>query len=319
MVRKWRVIRRIWATAGSIVMVGFVGWSFLAYRATDEATNALLGDARVEVTRREGYWWFAKRADTQAGTVGLLVFPGALVDPVGYAPLARAVAAAGFPVLLVELPWRGAFFAADGAAAIKRARKAMQEASTVAHWVIAGHSRGAVVAALMLRDHEREVSGLVLIGTTHPRDFSLAHVTVPVTKVVGTRDCIAAIRKSEGNRHLLPAATRWMVIEGGNHSQFGWYGFQPGDCFATIDRDRQQQLTIRAVLDALETVEGLFGAKSLTLYQALTPPLVRPQSAALPREVINRTALVPTWSFCRGGKRHSRVANLSGARASMST
>jgi hypothetical protein len=97
------------------------------------------------------------------------------------------------------------------------------------------------------------VGGLVLIGTSHPRDFTLADVTAPVTKILGTRDGVAPLDKSEENRHLLPATTRWVLIEGGNHSQFGWYGFQPEDRSATINRDRQQALTIKAIVNTLES------------------------------------------------------------------
>jgi len=43
-------------------------------------------------------------------------------------------------------------------------------------------------------------------------------------------------------------------VEGGNHSQFGWYGFQPGDRRATIDAAAQRSVMIRAVLDLLTTV-----------------------------------------------------------------
>ncbi|MBA3890466.1 MAG: hypothetical protein H0X64_08040 [Gemmatimonadaceae bacterium] len=44
---------------------------------------------------------------------------------------------------------------------------------------------------------------------------------------VGTRDGLASPAEVRGNAGLLPAHTRWIWIEGGNHFQFGWYGFQP--------------------------------------------------------------------------------------------
>jgi predicted alpha/beta-hydrolase family hydrolase len=72
-----------------------------------------------------------------------------------------------------------------------------------------------------------------------------------VTKIVGTRDGLASRAEVERNRAKLPADTRWVWIEGGNHSQFGWYGFQPGDHRATIDADVQRATMIHAVIDAL--------------------------------------------------------------------
>jgi len=125
----------------------------------------------------------------------------------------------------------------------------------VTTWVVAGHSRGGVIASRFARDGGPSLGGLVLIGTSHPRDFSLAHLTLPVVKILGTRDCVAEIEKSEANRHLLPPTARWITIDGGNHSQFGWYGFQPGDCWATIDRERQHAATMRVLLEVLSSLE----------------------------------------------------------------
>jgi hypothetical protein len=56
----------------------------------------------------------------------------------------------------------------------------------------------------------------------------------------------------EANAYLLPAATYWIEIEGGNHAQFGYYGMQLGDNRATISREQQQTLTVQAILTALD-------------------------------------------------------------------
>jgi pimeloyl-ACP methyl ester carboxylesterase len=123
-------------------------------------------------------------------------------------------------------------------------------------WIVAGHSRGAVAATSLAASRTRGIAGLVLVGTTHPRDVDLSALAVPVTKVVGTHDRIAPLKKAEANRHLLPPATRWVRIEGGNHSQFGWYGFQPGDRFAEITREEQQAQMIAVILHMLQETGG---------------------------------------------------------------
>ena len=92
---------------------------------------------------------------------------------------------------------------------------------------------------------------MLLVGTTHPRDVDLSTLKWPVTKVVGTNDGIAPITAVDANRALLPAATHWVRIKGGNHSQFGWYGFQPLDHFAGTTREAQHEQLIQAVVDAL--------------------------------------------------------------------
>src|SRR5688572_9207626 len=108
-----------------------------------------------------------------------------------------------------------------------------------------------MLAARFLHENRTGLAGLALIGTTHPRDFSLAGVTMPVTKIYGTRDGVASFDKIRQNRHLLPPNTTWVEIEGGNHVQFGYYRHQLGDSEATISRAEQQKLVETALLAAL--------------------------------------------------------------------
>ena len=246
--RLWPLIRRVWITVGITATVVFVTWSLIAYRATAEARRALASDSRVTVTDAGTHWSFDPAAPS---ATGLVFFAGALVDPVAYAPLARAVADAGFTVMLVELPRRGAFGGADGPEVFGRARAAAASRGKVTRWVVAGHSRGGVVAAQVVRDGFPGLAGGVLIGTSHPRDFSIASTTVPMTRVYGTRDTVADVDKLERTRPNLPPSTRIVAIDGANHSQFGYYGFQPGDWPATISREAQQAITRAALLDAL--------------------------------------------------------------------
>ena len=247
-----RIVHRVWITAGLSATVVFALWSLLAYRASGEARAAGRGDERVRVEHADGVRRFVPFPGAGA-PVGLLFFPGGLVDPAAYAPLARAAAAGGFEAAIVELPRRGAFGGADEPALYVRAREVMRAPRGPARWVVAGHSRGAVVASRLASEGAPGLAGLVLIGTTHPRDVDLSALGAPVTKVVGTRDGLARPAAVEANAHLLPEATRWVRIVGGNHSQFGWYGFQPGDRFATISAERQRSITIEAVLDALRS------------------------------------------------------------------
>jgi len=243
----------VWATLGAAAGIVFFGWSFWAFRPDAPARRALEGDEHVGVVQGEAWRSFVPRGRT--AKVGLLFFPGGLVDPVAYAPLVHGVAARGYVCLLVDLPRRGAFGGADGGTVFGRARAAMREHPEVSAWVAAGHSKGGAVAARMLHEQAWDLAGLVLIGTTHPRDFSLAHSPVPVTRIAGSRDRIASLPRMRANDRLLPASTRTLEIEGANHSQFGYYGLQPGDRFATISLERQQAATLAGILTALEDAQ----------------------------------------------------------------
>lgn len=97
------------------------------------------------------------------------------------------------------------------------------------------------------------MTGLILLGTTHPRDFSLSDSRLAITKLYASADGVAPLADVLANATLLPPSTRWVAIKGGNDSQFGHYGFQPGDRWASLSRTEQETETLKAVLAALET------------------------------------------------------------------
>lgn len=120
-----------------------------------------------------------------------------------------------------------------------------------------GHSRGAAIASRFALLHGEFFNGLILIGTTHPKEeaFDLSTSTLAVTKVYATNDGLASVDEVKANSQFLPEDTNWVLIEGGNHSQFGYYGSQLGDNSATISREVQQKLTVEAVLSALKSIQ----------------------------------------------------------------
>ena len=254
--RLWHRIRKIWITLGISAAAVFTLWSLIAYRASAEARAALASNDEVTVKHDAGVWTFTPARASSPSPVALVFFPGSLVDPVAYAPIVRAAAAAGNRAYIVELPRRGAFGGGQDPAIMTTLRALLDEADTPKRWVVAGHSLGGVVASNVAASNLRGFGGLVLIGTSHPRDVDLSALAVPVTKIVGTRDGLASRQEVEGNAHLLPKSTRWIWIDGGNHSQFGWYGFQPFDGRATISRAAQQKAMIDGTLDMLRVAAG---------------------------------------------------------------
>jgi pimeloyl-ACP methyl ester carboxylesterase len=249
----WRVIRRIWITLGLGATAVFIAWSVIAYRANAEARAATRPNSHVSVDHGDGLWRFTP-ISARATSPALVFFPGALVDPRAYAPLAQAVASAGYPVILVELPRRGAFGGADAPELASRIRSVIP-AGGPRPIVAGGHSRGAVVATRIAAENPARLAGLLIVGSSHPRDHDLSSLEIPVTKIVGTRDGLASPAEVRGNAALLPPHTRWLWIEGGNHSQFGWYGFQPMDRWPGIDASVQRAALIGGVLDLLAGVE----------------------------------------------------------------
>lgn len=238
--RIWRVVRIVWVTLG--VLSPVVLWWGMNASGVPEGT--LVSSETVEIVRAQDTIDFRPRPDDPA-RAGLLFFPGALVDPEAYAPMARRLAEAGHRVVIVRLPFRMAPTSGYQQLAFQTVRETM--AASPRRWAVGGHSRGGKLATQFAAAFPGAAAGLVLIGTTHPREIDLSGVTAPVTKIFGSRDNVATpddMRKYASN---LPRHTTFVEIAGGNHRQFGHYRFQLMDGRAAIGREEQQ----RQMLDAL--------------------------------------------------------------------
>ncbi len=240
----WRKrIRIVWMTFG----FGFMGWIVWNMQAHGVPADAWQSTSSVAVERGDHATAFLP-VTPQPDRPFVAFLPGGAVDPDAYVPVVRALADEGWPVALVELPWRTAF-TDDARRELWRRVAAVQE-----RWargrplVLGGHSRGAALSAQFAAEHRTSVSALMLIATTHPRDHDLSQLSIPVIKVSGTRDCVASEAASRANAHLLPSATTWVSLDGANHAQFGYYGSQLGDCSATITREDQQRQLLNALL-----------------------------------------------------------------------
>ena len=215
--------------------------------------GVLQSDVRIAVAHTDEAIVFAPKGSE--GSVGLLFFHGAVVEPSAYAPLMRAVAENGFLAAIVKLPYRFAPLESHRREAIRRALQIAAQKGAVDRWVVAGHSKGGVIAAGLVHDDPSSVDALILIGTSHPRDFDLSNIGLPVKKIFASNDGIATVEKIEGTRRNLPEHTQWIEIVGGNHSQFGYYGHQLFDGQATVDRSEQQRRTLEEILATLESLE----------------------------------------------------------------
>jgi pimeloyl-ACP methyl ester carboxylesterase len=84
----------------------------------------------------------------------------------------------------------------------------------------------------------------------------MSNLPIPVVSISGSQDGLATPQKIEENRRLQPAHTRFVVIQGGNHAQFGSYGAQPGDGPATIPASAQWEQTVKATVELLQQISS---------------------------------------------------------------
>lgn len=242
------MLKKILITIGILsllVVVGFVFWALSANPIMPAANQALVSDGQVQVTDDR---WLAFQPVGQGAETGLIFYPGGRVNYRAYAPIARAVAAEGFLVIVVPMPLNMAVFNPYAAEDVIKAFPEIRQ------WVVGGHSLGGAMAANFTLQYPGAVEGLLLLAAYPANSDDLSSSGLEVVSVYASNDGLATVEKIEASRTLLPAGTKFVLIEGGNHAQFGDYGEQGSDGSAAIDRAEQQAQAVSAALDLLRNI-----------------------------------------------------------------
>jgi pimeloyl-ACP methyl ester carboxylesterase len=215
---------------------GFVLWASSTPAPLSQALAALQSDAEVRV-ETDPWLQFIPLAST--ADTGLVFYSGGRVDARAYAPLARELAAQGYYVAIPPMTLNLAVFSINAADAVIAAHPEIE------HWALGGHSLGGSMAARYAQAHPDTVEGLALLAS-YP-DIDLISYALDAVVIYGSLDGLATVEKVESTRSMLPQSVQWVLVEGGNHAQFGWYGDQAGDNPATISREAQQAETTAAI------------------------------------------------------------------------
>jgi pimeloyl-ACP methyl ester carboxylesterase len=240
--------RYVWIGLGSMLLfggVGFVLWAQNALGPGQRALDALHSNSEVLVS--ESDYIVFQPAEGMPET-GLIFYPGGRVDYRSYAPALREIASQGYLVVLVPAPLNLMVFDPNAAEAV------FPKYPQITHWAVGGHSLGGAMAANFLYAHPDAAEALVLWASYPASSNGLSASGLRVLSVYGTLD-MGGLEPFDASRAVLPADTTWVIIQGGNHAQFGDYGFQPGDNAATISPADQQAQVVAATADFLAGLE----------------------------------------------------------------
>jgi len=224
----------------AVVVLGFMLWANTVLGPAPEARAALRSDAQVTVSLDK---FLVFQPANKTPSTALVFYPGGRVDYRSYAAPLHKIAAQGYLVILLPVRFNLAFFD------VNAADHALANFPGIKHWVVGGHSLGGVAAALYAGRNEN-LDG-VIFWASYPANNSLKSTDMKILSIYGTLD-MSGRDSFESSRADLPANTEFVVINGGNHSQFGDYGFQPGDNEATIPRLDQQKQVVDATLQFLK-------------------------------------------------------------------
>jgi pimeloyl-ACP methyl ester carboxylesterase len=253
-----RILRGLIVALLVLVLVGIAGSliasTVLSNRnsAQDIALAALSSDEAVDVIQVPDQDWIIFNPTGPAPTTGYIIYPGGLVDPRAYAPLARDIAEEGFLVVIDPAPFNLAV--ADP----NSANRIIDAFPEIAVWGIGGHSLGGAMAAQFIAGNPGRVAGLALYAAYPPADSDLSAAPIAATSIYGDNDGVATVEEVLEGANRLPADTVFVLIPGGNHTQFGSYGegLQSGDNPAGISAEEQRRLTAEATVDMLLRLEN---------------------------------------------------------------
>lgn len=175
---------------------------------------------------------------------GFIFYPGAKVEHTSYEPLMMACARQGVLCIVVEVPYRVAFFdinAADGIQALY---------PQVDNWFIGGHSLGGSMAAFYVAEHTEEYEGLILCASYSTVDLS--GTDLEILSIYGDQDGVLNMDNlNEATAYISTDDLLYCVIANGNHAFFGMYGPQDGDGEGTVGNIDQIWIAADKIVDTI--------------------------------------------------------------------
>lgn len=208
-----------------ILIIGFLIYASDYYKAEEAALNILEKDDSI--TSNDNYLVLSPEIEA---TTALIFYPGAKVEYIAYLPILEKIKEeSNIKCILVEMPFNMAIFDS------KAADEIMSNYPEIENWYIGGHSMGGAMASSFASNNKEKIEGLILMGAYVYGDYPPKDALT----VYGT------FNTSVGDK--IDYTENIVIIEGGNHAQFGNYGKQKGDPDATISTQKQQEITVEAI------------------------------------------------------------------------
>lgn len=203
---------------------GFFIWASDYYKADKIALEIMETDNEITVIDNLTILKSSETSDK-----AFIFYPGAKVEAISYLPMLEKLKQKGITTIIVEMPFNMAIFDSNAADDV------FDILPSIKNWYIGGHSMGGAMASNYASKNKNKVEGLILLGAyiygNYPADKALT--------IYGTFN--SNLEKN------IDYTENIVIIDGGNHAQFGNYGEQKGDSAATISRDDQQNITVDAI------------------------------------------------------------------------
>lgn len=215
---------------------GFFVYAQFYYHAEKTATDYINGTEDVNVSKISNGLFL----DGYGNDTAIIFYPGAKVEYTSYLPLFMNLSSRGIDCYLVEMPFNFAFFGINSADSII-------ENSNYTHYYMAGHSLGGAMAGTYVNRTDNNIDGLIYLSA-----HTNVGTNVPILSIRGTNDGIINLTSYQEAKSLIKNNFKEIIIDGGNHAQFGYYGKQSGDGQASITAKSQQDQSADAIIEFIE-------------------------------------------------------------------
>lgn len=231
----------------AIIMVAalaFFIWSQQTYKPSEELQQLVTSKDYKSV---DDSYIFEPKEDSD---IGIILYPGAKVEPLAYGYLAKGLAEKGYFVAIPNLTMNMSIFES------KAAQPVMEKYSHITRWIVSGHSLGGVSAASFAQKHPEGIAGLLLLASYPSKSVDFSSTNLPTLSIYAEHDGVSPPKDILKNQSALSSTAILHQINGGNHAGFGMYGEQSDDGVATISNLQQQKQIITQITKWLETVKG---------------------------------------------------------------
>ena len=143
-------------------------------------------------------------------------------------------------MVIVKVPFNLAIFDTGAAAGV------LDAYPQVKTWYAGGHSLGGPAACMWAGENDAAIAGVILLGSYTTTDLSSTNLRL--LSIYGSNDQVINHDNYAESQTLDPADTTEVVIDGGNHAQFGEYGIQDGDGEASISAQDQRDQAVAAII-----------------------------------------------------------------------
>ena len=219
-------------------IVGMLIWTSNTYKPSEEVF-ALVDNSDYE--KEDDFYVFQSKNESNGK--GIVIYPGALVEPLSYSYIANELSKEGYLVAIPDLNFNLSITENN------KADEFILKNDQIKEWYVAGHSMGGVSAAFYAEEKQELVDGVIFLGSYPSKSTDLSDNNQKILSIYAENDGLTTIEDIEESKKNLPKDAIFVEIDGGNHANFGIYGEQKGDKEAEITTKEQQDKIIEAIIN----------------------------------------------------------------------